>query len=88
MKYLFILLFLSSCINREQVMAVVYLNNFPPIRLCILHPEIAEYGFYRKLNSGDLEFVSLCKEDAKRFKSIPDADFTRLMDRALPKKKE
>lgn len=84
------LLFLSSCISREEVEAVIWLNNFNDesnsmAGVCERNPEIKQYGFYRKLNSGKLEFVSICNQTAINYLGVQKDDFNRLLDKALPK---
>lgn len=86
MKYLFLLLFLVSCVTREQVSAIVWLNNFPlPAEYCEQFPELKLRGFYRKLNNGKIEFVSACKAEARNMVTSTEKDFNELLDRALPK---
>lgn len=85
----FILCLAASCnVTREEIEATVWLNNFPPASLCLTNPELSQYGFYRRLNNGKLEFMSMCKKEARDFFAIPKADFNRLLDRALPKPQE
>lgn len=86
------LLLLCSCITREEIEVAIWKNNFNDAKgsmkeLCETYPEIKDYGFYRKLNDGTLEFISVCNPHAREMLSIHNADFVRLMDRALPKKK-
>jgi hypothetical protein len=96
MKTLFListLLFLSSCITREEVDAVIWLNNFNDDKnsmagVCERNPEIKQYGFYRKLNNGKLEFVSICNTTARNYLAVQKDDFNRLIDKALPKPPE
>lgn len=62
--------------------------------MCDANPELAKYGFYRKLNNGQLEFMSICKKCTDGMKdcsthwlSVFETDFNNLLDEALPKQK-
>jgi len=83
-------LFFVSCVTREQIQATIWLNNFndsiQPI--CARDPELKNYGFYRKLNTGKIEFVSVCSLQAVHFVALPEKDFNNILDQALPKKSE
>lgn len=88
---LFSLLMICSCVTREEIDAAIWKNNFNDEKgsmkeLCLTYPEIKDYGFYRKLNDGSLEFVSICNPIARQFLSMHNDDFVRLMNKALPKK--
>lgn len=88
-KLLLLSLLLSSCISREEVEAVIFLNNFHAMGpICERTPEIKQYGFYRKLNDGKLEFVSICNSTARNYLAVHKDDFNRLLDKALPKPQE
>ncbi len=90
MKTLIILisLFTFGCITRDEVNATIWLNNFKAIQEnCLKFPELYDFGFYRKLNSGKIEFISICSETAKDMLSIYKVDYNNLLDKALPKKK-
>lgn len=90
MKKLFpFILLLGSCVTREKVQSTIWLTNAPlPLEYCDQIPELRMYGFYRKLNSGKLEFVSFCKKESRDFVIMPKAEFNELLDRALPKPRE
>lgn len=76
----------SGCIDRDQIEASIWLNNGLPQDLCDQEPELHDYGFYRKLNDGSLEFVSFCDPKSKEWLSMHSDDFNRLMDEAgMPK---
>ena len=88
------MIFLMSCKTaiREEIDATIWLNNSPlPATICEREPELKNYGFYRRLNSGQLEFMSFCrpctegvKDCAKFWLGIRDDDFNRLMDKYVP----
>lgn len=85
-----VLISASSCLTREEVEAVIFLNNFNNSKgsmseVCDRNPEIRSYGFYRVLDDGNKEFVSVCNPIARDFLAVHKDDFNRLMDRALPK---
>lgn len=85
----------QGCLTRQQVRAYTWLNNSPlPADLCEKNPELQNYGFYRRLKDGKLEFVSFCqpceppKACAADFISIYKVDFENVLDKLLPRKKE
>ena len=71
-----------SCVSRKKIEAAIWLNNFPPKELCSLNPELANYGFYRKLRSGKLEFVSICKDEASLYLTMYKDDLDRILQEA------
>jgi hypothetical protein len=88
-KILAILLITLSACNiptRKEVNAAIWLTNGLPPDLCASVPELNDYGFYRKLNSGDFEFLSFCSPEALNFLGMHKTDFNRLMDGTLPGK--
>jgi hypothetical protein len=86
---LIILLIGPGCITRGQINASVWLNNTPiPKDLCDREPSLKDYGFFRRLDSGQIEFVSFCSPQAVQWLAMFKDDFNRLMDEAgLPKPK-
>lgn len=74
---------LASCrVTRAEVEATLWLNNSPiPAEICAREPALRKYGFYRKLDSGQMEFVSFCKLEARKWIAIYDADLQRLLER-------
>lgn len=82
-------LVVSGCISRSEIQATVWLNNAPiPPALCDQSPELKNYGFYRRLNTGKIEFVSFCSPLANRWISAFDDDFNRILDDTIPKSSE
>lgn len=77
----------AGCISRGKIEAQIWLNNTPiPKELCDKTPELKDYGFFRRLNSGQLEFVSFCSPLAVQWLAMFKDDFNRLMDEAgLPR---
>lgn len=62
------------------------MTNAPfPAELCQKEPDIARYGFYRRLDSGQLEFVSFCNPEARRWLSIHERDLEEILNETLPK---
>lgn len=91
--FLPVLLLLSSCVTRKEIEAVIFLNNFNDkdnsmAGVCERNPEIKQYGFYRKLNTGKLEFVSVCNPIARDYIAVNKDDFNRILDANLPESKE
>lgn len=86
---LFSTIFLASCIRRAEIEATLWLNNSPiPDELCSRDPELQKYGFYRRLNSGQLEFISLCSPKAREWISIHKDDLERILNRTIPEESE
>lgn len=71
-----------------KVNAAIWLNNSPiPAEVCAREPTLKDYGFYRRLDTGQLEFISFCDPKSAEWLSMFTEDFNRLMDEAgLPKK--
>jgi hypothetical protein len=63
------------------------MNNFPPTELCARIPELNDYGFYRKLNDGKLEFISICSPEITHWLSVLDKDFNAILDQTIPGRK-
>lgn len=100
MRYCYVLIILTialtSCITRKEVQAHIWLNNFMGdgtsgstvyIKdLCDRTPELNTVGFYRVLDSGKKEFISVCNPIARNMLSITRADFQKILDENLPEK--
>lgn len=89
-KLILLSLLFTSCITREEIDAVVFLNNFNSEKnelaeLCERVPELKQRGFYRRLNNDKLETVSICNPQARNYLAVHRDDFNRLLDKALPK---
>lgn len=71
----------SGCrISRSEIEAAVWLNNAPlPQDVC--RGPAKDYGFYRRLNDGRLEFVSFCRPEAKNWIAIHKDDLQKILDR-------
>lgn len=86
-----LMFFQTSCVTlskteRRKIEAAIWLNNSPlPESICLNE---SQYGFYRRLNSGKFEFVSFCKEEAKRFVAIHEKDLEKLLEITLPSQKK
>jgi hypothetical protein len=85
----------AGCVTRAEIKASSWLNNAPiPADLCEKYPELKEYGFYRRLNSGNFEFISYCqpceppRSCASDFVAFYKADLDKILDKLLPKKKK
>jgi hypothetical protein len=84
------LLATSSCVTRKEVDAASWLNNFGVeefVALCNEHPELKDFGFFRKLDDGTFQFLSACDPNAKRMISFKDEDLKKILDALLPQKK-
>lgn len=78
-----LLILCQGCVSRKKIEAAIWLNNFPPQELCAKNPELHEYGFYRKLNNGKFEFVSICKEEARLYLTMYKDHFDNIMQEAF-----
>lgn len=65
------------------------------MEICIEHPQLDYYGFYRRLNDDQCEdsppcyeLLSICSEHASKWLSIHVTDFQELMDKYIPEKKD
>lgn len=73
-------------VTRSEVEATVWLNNLPlPKEICDASPELKLRGFYRLLNDGKYEIVSVCNPSITEFVEMPKDDFNRILDALLPK---
>jgi len=91
MVLLLSMLSLTSCLvpKRSEIDANIWLNNGPlPAELCAANPDLALFGFYRRLNDDRLEFVSFCNPASREWLAINDKDFNKLLDKYVPKKEK
>jgi hypothetical protein len=87
--YATICLGLGSCLRptRPEINGRIWLNNTPiPEDICLREPSLKDYGFYRKLNDGKLEFVSFCSPEAFHWIAMHELDFKDLLDKYVPEK--
>jgi hypothetical protein len=56
------------------------------VDLCNRTPELNDYGFVRKLDTGKLEFISFCNPDAYNMLSMTASDYENLLKGLVPKK--
>lgn len=81
---------LTGCnsVTRKKIEAAVWATNAPiPAELCEREPEVSQYGFFRRLNDGRLEFVSFCKKEASLYVTMYSDDFERIMNEAFGTRK-
>lgn len=74
----------AGCPSRPEIEAYVWLNNGLPPELCAKHPELRDYGFYRRLNDGKVEFIAFCDPLSVHWLAVYDRDYQRLLDKYLP----
>lgn len=79
---------LSGCMTRSEVKAHIWLNNGMDPELCAREPVLWNYGFYRKLNNGKLEFISFCDPRSRDWQAIHNRDLEEILDKLLPRKKK
>lgn len=81
-KLLLIILLFAACVSKREINASIWLNNSPlPVELCEREVALKEYGFYRRLNNGNFEFISFCNKKSNKWLAIHKDDFNRLMNR-------
>lgn len=80
--------FLTGCVTRPEIKAAFWMNNGLPADLCASELRLKDYGFYRKLNTGKLEFMPFCNPDVKHFVAIIDSDLEKILDKLLPENKD
>jgi hypothetical protein len=76
---------LGGCktITKSRIDAAIWLNNAPlPKEICEANPDLYKRGFYRRLDSGKLEFISFCNPLARRWVSAFDEDFQKILEEA------
>jgi hypothetical protein len=86
---LLILLASSGCITRKQIEAATWLNNFHSIDPTLCYPggPLYERGFFRRLDDGRFQFISICTETAAKMLSVTAEDYKKLLDAALERKR-
>jgi len=77
--------FLQGCVTRKEVNAAAWLNNTHAMgEVCTRVPELKDYGFYRRLDDGKIQFLSFCNENARRMTAFKDEDLKNILDALLP----
>ncbi len=60
--------------------AYLWINNFPlPAEVCEREPLLKDYGFHRRLNTGNFEFLSVCDERTREFYEMHKDDLAKLI---------
>jgi len=67
-------------------MATTWLNNGLPADVCAREPSLQNYGFYRKLNTGNYEFISFCDPKSQEWIAVYQDDFYKILNALLPAK--
>lgn len=78
----------ANCVTRDQVNAVIWLNNFSSEEmkaLCKENPILHLHGFYRKLDNGTNEIIPICTKTAGEMLSATPKDYNEILDKALPR---
>jgi hypothetical protein len=71
-------------VTRKKIEAAVWATNAPiPAEICEREPAVKDYGFFRRLNDGRLEFISFCKPEASLYVTMYSDDFERIMNEAF-----
>lgn len=83
------LLLFTSCKTptRPEINAKIWLNNAGGNSLkaiCAREEALKDFGFYRRLNNGKLEFVSFCSSTSTGFVAITEKDFNEILDKYIP----
>lgn len=79
-----VILCLTSCVTRQEIRAYFWLHNGIPDEICRREPSLFNYGFYRKLNSGQFEFMSFCKPESRQFLGLHERDLEEILNKTLP----
>lgn len=75
---------ISGCIHRPNADIAVWLFNPPPPMFCDSDP--LKFGFYRRLNSGQYELISVCSPEAAKFIGIHERDAVKILPEPTLKK--
>lgn len=75
----------GSCVRRNEIRAVLWLNLSVPEETCQARPELRDRGIYRLLNDGRYEFVSFCSPLIKQYFSVFRDDLERILRETLPR---
>jgi hypothetical protein len=95
MSYLYaaiMVLSLSACVTRGEVDATIWMHNGLPEEMCVQASENQaqgigwDYGFYRKLKDGKLEFISFCDPTSKQWLAMHKDDYEKWMSLLVKKK--
>jgi hypothetical protein len=83
------LLATSSCVSRKQIEAATWLNNFNavPKEACYPGQALHRVGFFRRLDDGKFQFISICSDTANKMLSATAEDYKKLIDAAMKGKK-
>lgn len=78
------LILISSCVTRKQIEAATWVNNFHviPAELCYPGAALHRVGFFRRLDDGRFQLVSVCAAQASKMLSVTAADYQKLLDAA------
>lgn len=69
-KGFFIILLCTGCITlTPKFKGDVWLHDSIPPELCMRYPDIQDFGIYRKLNDGSMEFIPYCDDEIKNYLS-------------------
>lgn len=80
---------MNSCVSKQEVKANLWLNNLDYFNgSCRQWPELNNVGFYRKLDDGKYEIVSVCDPKIKEFYSMHKDVLARMLNGRAKTKKE
>jgi hypothetical protein len=83
------LILTSSCVTRQQIEAEMWENNFHSIddALCLPGGPLYRRGFFRRLDGGGFELISVCSKRGSEMKAFTPESVDKLMEGAFGKKK-
>lgn len=90
LRVILVLLFallLPGCLKRQEILAEIWLQSGLPADICKEHPELWEFGHYRKLNDGKYEVVPYCDPNARKYVGMREEKFNEFLDKHLPEEK-
>lgn len=82
---LLLILLATGCVTRKQIEAATWLNNYNaiPDELCYPGAELYRIGFFRRLDDGKFQFISICSDTAAKMLSATPEDYKKLLDAAM-----
>lgn len=67
--------------TRERINGYLWINNTPiPQEICDREPLLKDYGLYRRLSTGNFEFISFCDQKVNQFYSMHKDDLARIIN--------
>lgn len=70
--------------TKKQIEAATWINNAHAIPDYLCHPgaDLYRIGFFRRLDDGKFQFISICSGQAAKMLSATEEDYKKLLDAA------